>query len=92
MAQVTITLKAEDQHFVEEVIKSGRLSSESEVVAEALSELRMREGICREQSDQLLAEVQVGIEQADRGEFVAFTAEEVLAEGRKRLAAKQSAR
>ena len=84
---VAIALKDEDQKFIEEAVKSGRYLSESEVVAEALSELKVREAIRRAKIDDLRARVQVGIEQADRGEFVEFTAEDVKAEGRKRLSA-----
>ena len=39
----------------------------------------------------LRAKVQVGIEQADRGEFVEFSAQDIVAEGRKKLAAMQAA-
>ena len=51
----------------------------------------MREAIRRARLDELRAKLQVGIEQADRGEFVEFTAEDVKAEGRKRLASQQAA-
>jgi flagellar hook-associated protein FlgK len=37
--------------------------------------------------EELRARVEVGIQQADRGEFVEFTAEDVKAEARKRLSA-----
>ncbi len=47
MPTVPVSLKDDDQKFIEEVVKSGRYFSESEVVAEALSELRMREAIRR---------------------------------------------
>jgi len=87
MTTVAISLNDEDQHFLEEVVKSGRYGSESEVVAEALAEFRVREAIRAAKLDELRAKVRVGIEQADRGEFVEFTAEDVKAEGRKRLAA-----
>ena len=49
------------------MVKSGRYSSESEVVAEALSELKVREAIRLSKMDELRAKVQVGIGQADRG-------------------------
>ena len=87
MTTVAIALNDEDQHFLEEVVKSGRYGSESEVVAEALAEFRVREVIRQAKLDELRAKVRVGIEQADRGEFVEFTAEDVKTEGRKRLAA-----
>ena len=86
MTTVAISLKDEDRRFLEEVVKSGRYFSESEVVAEALSEFKVREAIRHDKIAELRAKVQVGIDQADRGEFVEFTAEDVMAEGRKRLA------
>lgn len=91
MTTVAISLKDEDQHFLEEVVKSGRYLSESEVVAEALSDFRVREAIRRAKLDELRAKVQIGIEQADRGDFVEFSAEDVKREGRTRLAAQQAA-
>jgi hypothetical protein len=36
--------------------------------------------------------VQIGIEQADRGEFVEFTAENIKAEGRQRVSGQQAVR
>ncbi len=87
MTTLAISFKDEDQRFLEEVVKSGRFFSESEVIAEALSEFKVREAIRRDKVAELRAKVQVGIEQADRGEFVEFTAEDVISEGRKRLAA-----
>jgi len=92
MTTVAIALKDEDQRFIEEAVKSGRFFSESEVVAEALSEMKVREAIRRGKIEDLRAKVQVGIDQADRGEFVEFTAEDVKTEGRKRLAAQQPSR
>ena len=91
MTTVAISLKDEDRHFLEEAVKSGRFFSEIEVVAEALAEFRVREAIRHAKLDELRAKVQVGIEQADRGEFIAFTAEDVKREGRQRLAAQQAA-
>jgi putative addiction module CopG family antidote len=87
MTTVAIALRDEDHQFIEEVVKSGRYLSESEVVAEALSELKVREAIRRNRIDDLRAKVRVGLEQADRGEFDKFTAVDVKADGRKRLAA-----
>ena len=91
MTIVAISLKDEDRNFLWEAVKSGRFFSESEVVAAALAEFRLREAIRRAKLDELRAKVQVGIEQADRGEFIAFTAEDVKREGRQRLATQQAA-
>jgi len=92
MTTVPIALNDDDQRFIEEAVKSGRYFSESEVVAEALSELKVREAIRNGKIDDLRARVQVGIEQADKGDFVEFTAEDVKANGRKRHSASCTAR
>ena len=87
MTTVAVAFNDEDQKFLEEAVGSGRYVSVSEVVAEALSELKMREAMRRAKIDDLRVKVQVGIGQADRGEFIEFTAADVKAEGRKRLSA-----
>ena len=88
MTTVAIALNDEDQKFLEEAVESGRYVSMSEVVAEALSELKGREAMRRAQTEGLRIKVRVGVEQADRGDFVEFTAADVKAEGRKRLSAR----
>ena len=90
MTTVAIALKEEDQKFIEEAVKSGHYFSESEVVADALSELKVRETIRARKMDDLRAKVQTSIAQADRGEFADFTAEDVKADGRKRLSSRQA--
>lgn len=91
MTTVAITLRDEDEHFLDEIVKSGRFLTKSEAVAEALSELKVRENVREQRIAALRAKVQVGIEQADRGEFVEFSAQDIVAEGRKKLAAMQAA-
>ena len=78
MTKVTITLKDEDQHFIETAMKSGRYLTESEAVANALSELR--------------AKIMIGIEELDRGDSAERNVGEVKAEGRALLASRQSAK
>ena len=92
MPTVPISLNEEDRRFIEEIVKSGRYFSESEVVAEALSEFKIREAIRREKIADLQNKIRSGIAQADRGEFVEFTAADVMAEGRKRLQKEQTGR
>ena len=72
MTNVAISLNDEDRSFLEAVVKSGRFFSESEVVAEALAEFRVREAVRRVRLDELRAKVQVGIEQADRGLLIRY--------------------
>ncbi len=91
MTTVAITLRDEDEHFLDAVVKSGRFLTQSEAVAEALSELKVREAAREQRLVELRAKVQVGIEQADRGDFVEFSAQDIIAEGRKKFAAMQAA-
>ena len=85
MTTLPISLNDEDRRFIEEIMKTGRYLSESEVVAEALSEFKIREAIRRDKLADIKARIQVGVEQAERGEFAEFTAEDVKSEGRARL-------
>ena len=87
MNTVAITLREEDESFLDAVVKSGRFLTESEAVAEALSELKVREALREQRIADLRAKVQVGIAQANRGEFVEFSAQDIIAEGRRKLAA-----
>ena len=91
MTTVAISLNDEDRRFIEEILKSGRFFSESEVVAEALSDFKLREAIRLNKIAELKSKIQVGIDQADRGEFVEYTADDVMRAGRERLAAQQPA-
>jgi antitoxin ParD1/3/4 len=91
MTKVVITLKDEDQRFIETAMKSGRYVTESEAVADALFELRAREESQQAQLAELRAKIMVGIEQLDRGEASEWNVEEVKAEGRALLASRQAA-
>ncbi len=87
MTTVAITLRDEDDSFVQNAVKSGSYLTQSEVVATALELLRTREELRRIRREQVKKEIQVGIDQLDRGETVEFTAEDIMREGRARLAA-----
>ena len=87
MNTVAITLREEDESFLDGVVKSRRFLTQSEAVAEALSELKVREYLREQRIADLRAKVQVGVAQADRGEFVEFSAQDIIAEGRRKLAA-----
>jgi antitoxin ParD1/3/4 len=62
--------------LIRELVESGRYGSAAEVVLEALSLLRDQELLRKAQQDWLKAEVQKGIDAADRGELI--PAEEVF--------------
>ena len=87
MRTKSITLSPEVERFVTEEVESGQYATEDEAV-NALLEKEMRR---KSEFVWLKEQVALGLEQAERGEFVEFDAEKIAekikVEGRKRLAA-----
>ena len=79
MTTRSITLRDEHENVIQEALKSGRFLSESDVVAEALSEFQVHEEIRRAKFAELKAKIQVGIDQLNRGETVELNLEDFLA-------------
>lgn len=79
MTTRSITLRDEHEKVIRDALESGRYLSDSEVIAEALSEFQVREEIRRAKFAELKAKIQVGIDQLDRGETAEFNLEEFLA-------------
>jgi len=76
--------------FVAELIGSGLYQSQSEVIREGLRLLKEREDLRKLKLEALRREVQIGIDQLDRGEGIPFDVEKIKAEGRKKLAQERS--
>ena len=91
MTKVTITLKDEDQHFIETAMKTGRYVTESEAVADAISELRAREEQHQARLAELRAKIMIGIEELDRSDCAEWNVGEMKAEGRALLASQNAA-
>jgi antitoxin ParD1/3/4 len=72
--------------MIRELVASGRYGSAAEVVLEGLALVRERELLRKAGQDWLKREVQIGIDQADRGELI--PAEEVFSSLRAELEAK----
>ena len=92
---MTVDIPAEFQPFVQAAINRGDFRDESEVVGEALRVLQAREQRLKE----LRREVQLGIDQLDRGEYSEYDErslkeffEQIKTEGRKSLATKATGR
>lgn len=66
MANTSLTLGEHWENFIKEEVSSGRYSSASEVIRDALRELEER----KSKLDALRAHLGQGLEQAARGEFV----------------------
>jgi antitoxin ParD1/3/4 len=80
-----VSLTPEFERLVQEQVSSGRYSSASEVVQEALRLLQERDQLQGERLEFLRAEIAKGIEAADQGELV--PADEVFRELRERTTA-----
>lgn len=58
------------EQFVEDLLKSGLYQSQSEVIREGLRLLKEREDLKKLRLGEMRRQIALGIEQADRGEFV----------------------
>ena len=78
------------QKFVEDQVKRGRYASVDDLVQSAVSRLQTLDELPQDEVDDLREEALVGLREADRGEFVDFNAETIIAEGRKILESRRS--
>jgi putative addiction module CopG family antidote len=79
-------LRPDLEKFLHEQVKRGEYGDASGVVNRALEVLQEQLG----EADDLRQEAAIGVEQAERGEFAEFTAEDIKAEGRRLLAARDA--
>jgi antitoxin ParD1/3/4 len=89
---MNISLTHELEKMISDKVASGRYHSASEVVREALRLLEQQDEVYQARLEQLRKELDIGIEQLDRGERVPFTSatvKRIKSRGRKRLAAQR---
>lgn len=67
---MNVSLTPELEQFVNEKVESGMYYSASEVIRQGLRLLREQDTLRLMRLEQLRKEIAVGIEQADRGQFV----------------------
>lgn len=79
---MTISLTPEVEKFVAEKIRTGQYGSADEAVNSLLAMTMDQERLTPEDVAELRARLDPAIAEADRGEFVDFDAEQVIAEGR----------
>ena len=84
---MTISLKPEVQEFVAEKVRSGQYPSAEEAVNALLAMAMEQERLTPQDVAELRAQLDPAIAEADRGQFVEFTAEDVIAERRAARAA-----
>ena len=78
---MTIELSEDSAQFVDEQVRAGRFPSAQAAIDAAVARLRTEPAV-GEDVEELRALVDVGLAEADRGLFVEFTAEDVIAERR----------
>jgi antitoxin ParD1/3/4 len=86
-----VSLRPDLERFIEEKVRSGQYVNVDAAVNDAVELLREQdeqEELSPEDArklEELRRELQIGIDQADRGEFVEFTAEDIIREGEAEL-------
>ncbi len=92
---MNISLTPELEQYVNGKVDSGMYHSASEVIREGLRLLREKEELHRTKLEELRREIQIGLDQAERGQVSPFneeTLKEVKARGRQRLAGKRTSK
>ena len=91
-----VSLTPHPEELVRDKVKSGLYNSASEVVREALRLMEDRDRIRELRLEELRKEIQIGIDQLERGESTEYTTEtlnelfdDIKARGRARLEARR---
>jgi antitoxin ParD1/3/4 len=87
---MNISLTPELEQYVNGRVQSGLYHSASEVIREGLRLLKEKDEVHQRKLEELRREIQIGVDQADRGHISTFTKatlKEIKAKGRKRLSA-----
>ena len=82
---MNVSLTPELERLVNERVRSGMYSSASEVIREALRLLSNQEESRRQKLEDLRKEIQIGLDQLDRGEAIPFDVRRIKSLLRKRL-------
>jgi antitoxin ParD1/3/4 len=75
---MNLPLRPKFQKFIDAKVESGQYASSQEVIEEALDQMRLQAELTQEDVQQLRVLLDKAIAQADRGEFVEFSAESVV--------------
>lgn len=86
---MNVVLSGDAQRFVEEKVRSGQYSSPDEAVNALIGLAQEQEVLSAEDLAALRSEIDVGLDEANSGQFVEFSADEIISEGRAALKAKR---
>lgn len=82
---MNVSLSRQHQGFIEKKVRSGKYQTASEVVREGLRMLEDRDTQRDSQLRRLREEIQVGLDQIEKGQVGALEVKKIKAEGRRRL-------
>lgn len=83
---MTTTLPDDLEEYVKAEVQNGNYSCITDVIRAGLNLLEDQDTLRQIKLERLRKEVAIGIAAADRGELAPLDVEEVIAEGKKRLA------
>jgi antitoxin ParD1/3/4 len=86
---MNVSLTRQLQGFIEKKVRTGRYQTASEVVREGLRLIEDRDTQRALQLRRLREEIQVGLDQIEKGQVAPLDVKKIKAEGRKRLAARR---
>ena len=97
---MNVSLTPELEKYIQKQVASQRYQTASEVIRQALRMMQTSEEYDKARLDALRQDIQVGLDQLDRGEYIEIRNEKdqqallhrISREGRARLAAKQKRR
>ena len=76
-----VSLTSDIQGFIERKVQSGQYASADEAVNALLAHTRAQEEMTPQDLKELRDAIDLGLAEADRGQFADFTAEDIIAEG-----------
>jgi len=82
---MNISLTPELEKLVLDKVESGMYTSASEVIREGLRLLAERDAMANLRVEELRRQIQVGIEQANNGQYSERSMDDIKREGRRRL-------
>ncbi len=87
---MNVSLGESFDKFVAQLVRSGEYQSQSEVIREGLRLLKEREELRAIRVEELRRQIQIGLDQANRGEVAPLDIAMIKADGRKRLSARKA--
>jgi Arc/MetJ-type ribon-helix-helix transcriptional regulator len=88
-AKMHLNLDPQLQNLIETAVRSGRFSNAEELITAGVTRVIADDIGPVEVDDDLRAEIEIGLRDAEAGNFVEFTAAEIIAEGREELRRRQ---